>query len=674
MLSDAGIKLAIALAALFWGISCHAQRQDSLSVEEQRLLEADTRSLLNANVNLNTYYATTRTADLERRDEREAPAMVQIVTARQLKAYGVRTLQEALMLVPGFSAAMGRDNLIGTGINGNWAMEGRCLYLLNGMPLNENSNGSFAFSNQFPMANVERIEAILSPGTVLHGGYSALGVVNVITRSAESGAGSSFQLHSGISNGGQTFTTASISGAQRLSSQQDISYLAWHSSGSRSNARFNQQGGAPVNLSDSTAFNNNAFQLTYRWKSLKASTSFSEEQFKEGTDGGSMMMRNMIFGLEQRLPLVKAIELDWHAAYTDQTPWNHINTIEPSKLAANTTDQRTSAQATLIYKPIDGVVIRFGSQGYRESNTYTWRGATGQLHLNGAPSISFHSLAWYAEAGWHSRFGDLMAGYREEQHSLTGSWSASRLAYTRVFGRFHAKLLWGRAFTIPTVLALERMPQPSDHNQQDLDNTEAEVGMRIGNSIRVTASMYRISPTVPAPIAMDSLSLSPPTPYTNPGTQGVNARIQGETKRISLLAGLAAYQTLQGHHSTADAGPSRTNRFNPGLPGMRVTAALGYDAAPWITLSCRAQWQTGLSSWTVTEDGGIAPEVLQDQVNLFAGLNLRPGKEHRLSIELACANLLDTPLVLTTADGLGALHYQLNSREWRFGLTYRFAQ
>ncbi|MBK9418857.1 MAG: hypothetical protein IPN62_16640 [Flavobacteriales bacterium] len=88
-----------------------------------------------------------------------------------------------------------------------------------------------------PLANVERVEVVLGPGSVLHGGYAALGVINIVTRNADHGTGSRAGCMLGHSNGAFTRTSAHIGGAHRLSRNQEIGYLVSHSRGNRSNAQ-----------------------------------------------------------------------------------------------------------------------------------------------------------------------------------------------------------------------------------------------------------------------------------------------------------------------------------------------------------------------------------------------------------------------------------------------------
>src|SRR5688572_16163693 len=179
------LVMLVALCVVQGGTPLHAQSSASA---EERLLRSDPQELVEGEGDQRT--VRTSLADHEEKDIRVAPASVQVITPRQLRARGARDLQEVLQTLPGLSFGRDADDVIGVGIHGNWAEEGKCLFLLNGVQLNENDYGTYAIGNRVPLANVDRIEVIMGPGTVVYGGYAALGVINIITRNSQETQGS----------------------------------------------------------------------------------------------------------------------------------------------------------------------------------------------------------------------------------------------------------------------------------------------------------------------------------------------------------------------------------------------------------------------------------------------------------------------------------------------------
>ncbi len=123
----------------------------------------------------------------------DAPSSVSIVPSKELKTMRYPTIAEALRGVPGVYlwddrsyTTLGFRGLGRLGGYGN-----RVLVLVDGHPLNDNWIGSsyVGYDNRTDLSNVERIEVVRGPGSVLYGTNAFSGVVNLVTRrEAQSGA------------------------------------------------------------------------------------------------------------------------------------------------------------------------------------------------------------------------------------------------------------------------------------------------------------------------------------------------------------------------------------------------------------------------------------------------------------------------------------------------------
>lgn len=116
---------------------------------------------------------------------REAPGIVTVITREEILKMGARDLIDILNVVPGFHFGTDVTSVVGVGIRGNWAHEGKFLLQLNGISLNETLFATSAYGNRFPIAAIQRIEIIRGPGSAIYGGYAELGVINIITQSGE---------------------------------------------------------------------------------------------------------------------------------------------------------------------------------------------------------------------------------------------------------------------------------------------------------------------------------------------------------------------------------------------------------------------------------------------------------------------------------------------------------
>jgi outer membrane receptor for ferrienterochelin and colicins len=118
-----------------------------------------------------------------------APATSSTITAEELRAHGLRSLNEALdyaslgMVTTKLEHAVeiGARGVLLTGDYGN-----HVLLLIDGVPVNEPWNGTAYFERGagVPFELIDHIEVTLGPGSVMHGGQAMLGVINIVTKRA----------------------------------------------------------------------------------------------------------------------------------------------------------------------------------------------------------------------------------------------------------------------------------------------------------------------------------------------------------------------------------------------------------------------------------------------------------------------------------------------------------
>ncbi|MDD5388353.1 MAG: TonB-dependent receptor [Gallionellaceae bacterium] len=119
---------------------------------------------------------------------REAPSAVSIITAREIREHGWRSLAEALAGVRGVLVANDHaySYLGPRGLLRPSDYNTHVLIMLDGVRLNDNVYTQGPLGAEFPldMEGVERIEYVPGPGASIYGNNAFLGVVNVITRTA----------------------------------------------------------------------------------------------------------------------------------------------------------------------------------------------------------------------------------------------------------------------------------------------------------------------------------------------------------------------------------------------------------------------------------------------------------------------------------------------------------
>ena len=119
-----------------------------------------------------------------------APATSTIISAEDLRRYGIRSLDDAINYLslgmvaqnPLHSVDVGARGVLLTADFGN-----HVLLLVNGHAMNEQWDGTAYFERgaAIPFELIDHIEIIVGPGSVLYGSNAMLGVINVITKRAK---------------------------------------------------------------------------------------------------------------------------------------------------------------------------------------------------------------------------------------------------------------------------------------------------------------------------------------------------------------------------------------------------------------------------------------------------------------------------------------------------------
>jgi iron complex outermembrane receptor protein len=129
------------------------------------------------------------TASRQTLSARDAPAVISLITAEDIRQFGYRSVAEALVQVPGMYAISDRvaPNVGVRGINAGVRSWSRILkVMIDGQPLAFRSDASnFLGASLVNMEAVERIEVVRGPASALYGADAFLGVVNIITRPGE---------------------------------------------------------------------------------------------------------------------------------------------------------------------------------------------------------------------------------------------------------------------------------------------------------------------------------------------------------------------------------------------------------------------------------------------------------------------------------------------------------
>ena len=172
------------------------------------------------------------------------PGMVTVLHGKDLLAKGVRTVYEALGLVPGIELSMAGDGQVQflmRGLGKTFAST-KIKFLLNGVDLNSTLGPNIVI-HTIPIEQVDRIEVVRGPGSAIYGEHALAGVVDVITVTQKKSAfvrygnvdgssiGAVYSAQSADSKTGLSLNLAqtSISGADVMAGKDKLAGTPWQS-------------------------------------------------------------------------------------------------------------------------------------------------------------------------------------------------------------------------------------------------------------------------------------------------------------------------------------------------------------------------------------------------------------------------------------------------------------
>jgi len=135
----------------------------------------------------------------------EAPSIITVVTAAEIKTFGATNIKDVLLRIPNlyiFDSSTFSSSGVNMRAGASQHINNHVLYLIDGRPLRESQNGGLHtdINLLLSVSALERIEIIRGPGSVLYGSNAFNGTINFITQKAEKNTAVAFNLTQGSNN------------------------------------------------------------------------------------------------------------------------------------------------------------------------------------------------------------------------------------------------------------------------------------------------------------------------------------------------------------------------------------------------------------------------------------------------------------------------------------------
>jgi outer membrane cobalamin receptor len=615
----------LSLVSFFVSSLVSADELETLSLEE--LLQ----------VELNVAARSSRTI-------RDSPGVLSLVTREEIVDSGARNLTDLLLRVPGLAFGVDVNGVVGIGVRGIWAHEGKALLLVDGQEMNENLYSSFQWSHHIPLDLVERIEIIRGPGSAIYGGYAELAVVNIITRSGSQLDGAHASVANGSTMKDYGHRSASLSYGKKLANGLDVSLSGSFSQGHHSDRRYEDFYGDSISMLDAAEAQSGFANFGLSWKGASIRYIYDDYAMKVA-DGFDAVTPIYDQTFTSHLAEAKydatlgPVVLTPKVNYRRQVPWRTPQKADDAPFYDKTVE-RFSGGLSASWDALAGVNVLAGAEAYQDHAFLNDDELTGfqTQFANGKDEVTYQNLAGYAQVLWDNKIANLALGARVEDHSEYGSSFVPRAALTKVVDRFHFKLLYSSAFRAPSVENL----RVSDGEVKPERTTvfEAESGYKIASGLFVTANVFDITIEDPIVYFYDDATGEDYVNYPRTGSRGAEVEIRAARGRLHSTLGLSIYDAAG--KNEVPIYETGSDAALLGLPQVKVVANGGAALGEKLNLDLTAI-VLGPRKGYLEGDGAGNSTVEDDDAILLADafLRWRDVLTQRLELGIGVYNILD---------------------------------
>jgi len=385
---------------------------------------------------------------------KSAASIVSTISGEDLLNMGARDLIDALELIPGFNFGGIFFNTVGLGVRGVQADEGKLSVLMDGIILTEQRFGTTSFGSHFPVEDIDRIEVIRGPGSILHGNFAELGVINIITKQGHQLDGGKVSASYGRFEHGESSKNTVITLGKQWGDLETSFYGKFNES-HRSDRIYHDANGNSFDMSKNNKLNSLLGKVNLRYKGLNLDflideyTVDSRDFFADTISPPNTFTRTRFATYASKLTYQHLFndnfKIDTGFDFSHQTPWQRtaINSGEKDDLQEKVSvdhykfDIKATYSSELGHYLVIGNSFQFQDYQHHESDF------SDELPLFGNYSV-------YTEAVYKTKWVNILGGLRFDWYSEYDSNISPRIALTKKIDQFHYKVLYSQAFHAPT--------------------------------------------------------------------------------------------------------------------------------------------------------------------------------------------------------------------------------
>jgi outer membrane cobalamin receptor len=576
----------------------------------------------------------------------ESPAILTVITREDMDRFGLRYLSDISQIIPGISFGCDVLGVVGIGIRNNWAHEGKALIMLDGIELNEELYANTQFGNHYSLDNIEKIEVIRGPGSVMHGGTAALAVINMITKNSSSAP--SFCLNSVLSYSGERL--AERGGSVAVSNgtpRSGFSLYSRYSRDIRSHLPYTDINGNSFSLADFSEIENATILLNGRHKGWVLNLLYDDYslQSKDGyidiTENASdVRFENIQVRLKKSVLLNSQLEITPYLNYKNQKPWTVIYENKNDKPDEIVRLQKLSSGMHLTWSLNDYHSLAAGIEHWTESATSPDGAKPDFIDYNNR--FTQQSYAAFIQTTSKLRYWSFSPGVRYSYSTQYFSSCIPRIAITRNWNWGFSKIIASRSYRSPSIM---NILANSSIKPEFATVLELETGVSFKAFSVLSVNIYQMLISDPITYYYDEATFE--DKYINEGkagTQGVELSFNHHFPSSKLIVTASLSQPVKSNNNQLYKVEGHRNYligFSPYQFSVNYSFMLSPRTTCWSVLHFNGR-KYGISSL----DGSGKPvfSSYKESCLIHTGLKRQLDKEGRWSIAVSVNNVLDQPI------------------------------
>jgi vitamin B12 transporter len=417
----------------------------------------------------------------------DLPASVTVLQGNDLRARGVTSVVDALREVPGVAIARSGSFM---GVTSVFTRGGQSTYtkiLIDGVAMNQ--PGGFFDWSTLSTDNVERIEIVRGPSSVVWGSDAVTGVVNIITRSGRGGPRLMASARAG--------TYGAIDGEAQVSSSSTAATYSFGLAHHQTNGIYDFN-----NASGSTVFSGRADAAINEKTSGSFSVRYSDNVAHYPTNGSGVPVDSNAFStssllaldgrvrriLTSRFSIQGTVNASSHDGGTDDAAGQ--GSTNSSETLDNIT--RRSAELRGIGTLGAGSIVTVGGSLEQQAQRSHGQSAFGAFTSNNVFSATRHNQAAFAELVNTTAKSTVTLGTRVDRNEQFGTFGTYRVAaQAEVIDATRLRASVGSAYREPAFSESFNTAFTRGNPNLNPEHSQSwEAGVSYGNDIRIEATYF----------------------------------------------------------------------------------------------------------------------------------------------------------------------------------------